>query len=215
MYKTGNILFNFIPPPDLLFINYYYHMQEKYSTLHHLLNNIVGYLSNIPFDYLDTFIPSYCIIFIIAFITLLGFVSFAARRITVDSYMDTQTDLERRANDNTIPLNLSFIYVMSPTWNAPRPFLIDKNETAGIRIKSLFPDRTATYRIIDGRGGFVYNPGKVVVNSQGELLTNVNIYSFVAVDQLRGVQSGGLPVQKIRHAKSPYTVTVLRVLRDV
>jgi hypothetical protein len=90
-------------------------MQEKYSTLHHLLNNIVGYLSNIPFDYLDTFIPSYCIIFIIAFITLLGFVSFAARRITVDSYMDTQTDLERRANDNTIPLNLSFIYVMSPT----------------------------------------------------------------------------------------------------
>ena len=193
-------------------------MQEKYNTLHHLLNNIVAYSSNIPFDYLNNFIPSYCIIFIIAFITLLGFVLFADnadRRITVGSYMDTQADLERRANDNTIPLNLHFIYVMSPTWNAPRPFLIDKNETAGIRIKSLFPDRTATYRIIDGRGGFVYNPGKVVVNSQGELLTNVNIYSFVAVDQLRGVQSGGLPVQKIRHAKSPYTVTALRVLRDV
>ena len=193
-------------------------MQEKFNTLHHLLNNIVAYSSNIPFDYLNNFIPSYCIIFIIAFITLLGFVLFADnadRRITVGSYMDTQADLERRANDNTIPLDLHFIYVTSPTWNAPRPFLIDKNETAGIRIKSLFPDRTATYRIIDGRGGFVYNPGKVVVNSQGELLTNVNIYSFAVVDRVRGVLSGGLPVQRIPHARSPNTVTVLRVLRDV
>jgi hypothetical protein len=129
--------------------------------------------------------------------------------------MDTQADLERRANDNTIPLNLHYIYVMSPTWNAPRPFLIDKNDSAGLRIKSLFPDRTASYRIIDGKGGFVYNPAQVVVNSQGELLTNVNIYSFATVDRLRGVLSGGLPVQRIRHASSPYTVTVLRVLRDV
>ena len=192
-------------------------MQEKFNTLHHLFNNIVAYSSNIPFDYLNNFIPSYCIIFIIAFITLLGFVLFADntdRRITVGSYMDTQADLERRANDNTIPLNLHYIYVMSPTWNAPRPFLIDKNESAGLRIKSLFPDRTASYRIIDGKGGFVYNPGSVVVNSQGELLTNVNIYSFVAVDLLRGVQSGGLPIERIRHASSPNTVTVLRVLRD-
>ena len=193
-------------------------MQEKYNTLHHLLNNIVAYSSNIPFDYLNNFIPSYCIIFIIAFITLLGFVLFADnadRRITVASYMDTQADLERRANDNTIPLNLHYIYVTSPTWNAPRPFLIDKNDSAGLRIKSLFPDRTASYRIIDGKGGFVYNPGSVVVNSQGELLTNVNIYSFVAVDLLRGVQSGGLPIERIRHASSPNTVTVLRVLRDI
>ena len=193
-------------------------MQEKYNTLHHLLNNIVAYSSNIPFDYLNNFIPSYCIIFIIAFITLLGFVLFADnadRRITVGSYMDTQADLERRANDNTIPLNLYYIYVTSPTWNAPRPFLIDKNERAGLRIKSLFPDRTASYRIIDGKGGFFYNPGSVVVNNQGELLTNVNIYSFLAVDQLRGVQSGGVPVQRIRHASSPNTVTVLRVLRDI
>ena len=93
-------------------------MRENYSTLHHLLNNIVGYLSNIPFDYLNNFIPSYCIIFIIAYITLLGFVLFAdnaAGRITVDSYLDTQADLERRANDNNIPLNLAFIYVMNPT----------------------------------------------------------------------------------------------------
>ena len=193
-------------------------MQEKYNTLHHLLNNIVAYSSNIPFDYLNNFIPSYCIIFIIAFITLLGFVLFADnadRRITVGSYMDTQADLERRANDNTIPLNLYYIYVTSPTWNAPRPFLIDKNERAGLRIKSLFPDRTASYRIIDGKGGFFYNPGSVVVNNQGELLTNVNIYSFLAVDQLRGVQSGGVPVQRIRHASSPNTVTVLRVLRHI
>ena len=138
-------------------------MQEKYNTLHHLLNNIVGYLSNIPFDYLNNFIPSYCIIFIIAFITLLGFVLFADnadRRITVDSYIDTQADLERRANDNTIPLDLAFIYVTSPTWNAPRPFLIDKNDSSGLRIKSLFPDRTASYRIINGRGGFINNPGQ-------------------------------------------------------
>ena len=193
-------------------------MQEKFNTLHHWLNNIVAYSSNIPFDYLNNFIPSYCIIFIIAFITLLGFVLFADnadRRITVGSYMDTQADLERRANDNTIPLNLYYIYVTSPTWNAPRPFLIDKNERAGLRIKSLFPDRTASYRIIDGKGGFFYNPGSVVVNNQGELLTNVNIYSFLAVDQLRGVQSGGVPVQRIRHASSPNTVTVLRVLRDI
>ena len=193
-------------------------MQEKYNTLHHLLNNIVAYSSNISSDYLNNFIPSYCIIFIIAFITLLGFVLFADnadRRITVGSYMDTQADLERRANDNTIPLNLYYIYVTSPTWNAPRPFLIDKNERAGLRIKSLFPDRTASYRIIDGKGGFFYNPGSVVVNNQGELLTNVNIYSFLAVDQLRGVQSGGVPVQRIRHASSPNTVTVLRVLRDI
>jgi preprotein translocase subunit SecY len=93
-------------------------MQEKYNTLHHLLNNIVAYSSNISSDYLNNFIPSYCIIFIIAFITLLGFVLFADnadRRITVASYMDTQADLERRANDNTIPLNLHYIYVMSPT----------------------------------------------------------------------------------------------------
>lgn len=203
MYKTGNILFH--PLPIYFFINYYYHMQEKYSTLHHLLNNIVGYLSNIPFDYLNTFI---------AFITLLGIVSFAAR-ITVDSYLDTDADLERRANDNTIPLNLAFLYVMFPTWNAPRPFLIDKNDMTGLRIKSLFPNRTASFRIIDGKGGFVYNPANVVVNNQGELLTNVNIYSFVIVNQVRGVQSGGLPVQTIRHASSPNTVTVLKVFRDV
>ena len=194
-------------------------MQENYSTLHHLLNNIVGYLSNIPFDYLNNFIPSCCIIFIIASITLLGFISFAdnaAGRITVGSYLDTQADLERRANDNNIPLNLAFIYVTSPTWNSPRPFLIDKNERAGLRIKSLFPGRSdSSYRVIDGKGGFVYNPARVVVNDQGELLTNVNVYSFVIVNQARGVLSGGLPVQRIPHANSPYSITVLRVLRDV
>lgn len=194
-------------------------MQKNYSTLHHLLNNIVDFFSNIPFDYLNNFITSYCIIFIIAFITLLGFVSFAdnaAERITVDSYLDTQADLERRANDNTIPLNLAFFYVMSPNWKAPHPFLIDKNDSAGLRIKSLFPDRSAlTYRIIDGKGGFLYNPASVVVNGQGELLTNVNIYSFVIVKQARGVLSGGVPVQEIPHATRPNSVTVLRVLRDV
>ena len=194
-------------------------MRENYSTLHHLLNNIVAYSSNIPFDYLNNFIPSYCIIFIIAYITLLGFVLFAdnaAGRITVDSYLDTQADLERRANDNNIPLNLAFIYVMNPTWNSPRPFLIDKNDRAGLRIKSLFPDRSASsFRIVDGKGGFVYNPGRVVVNNQGELLTNVNIYSFNIVNQTRGVLSWGLPVQRIPHANSPYSITVLRVLRDV
>ena len=94
-------------------------------------------------------------------------------------------------------------------------FLIDKNDMTGLRIKSLFPNRTASFRIIDGKGGFVYNPANVVVNNQGELLTNVNIYSFVIVNQVRGVQSGGLPVQTIRHASSPNTVTVLKVFRDV
>jgi len=69
--------------------------------------------------------------------------------------------------------------------------------------------------MFNGRAGFVYNPGRVVVNSQGELLTHVNIYSFVFVDRVRGVQSGGLPVQKIPHEKSPNSVTILRVLRDV
>jgi len=189
-------------------------MQEKYSTLHHLLDNIVGYSSNIPLEYLNSFIPSFCLIFIIAFITLLGFVSFSAR-ITVDSYLDTDADVERRANDNTIPLDLAYKYVTGPTWNTDRPFLIDKNDPSGLRIKALFPDRTASFRIIDGRGGFVYNPAHVVVNSQGELLTNVNTYSFVIVDQVRGVNSGGLPVQKIRHVTRPNAITILRVFRDV
>ena len=204
IYKMGK--FDLIKSPDLLFINYFYYMQEKDITLHHLFNNIVGYLSNIPFDHLNNFIPSYCIILIIAFITLLGIVSFAdnaATRITVESYMDTQADLERRAYDNSIPLDLAFTYVTSPTWNAPRPFLIDINDAAGLRIKSLFPGRTASYRMFNGRAGFVYNPGRVVVNSQGELLTHVNIYTFVFVDRARGVQSGGLPVQRIPHETNP------------
>lgn len=187
-------------------------------TLHHLFNNMFGYLSNIPFDYLNNFIPSYCMIFILASITLLGLVLFAENAvglIPVASYNDTQADLERRANDNTIPLNLAFTLVSSPTWNAPRPFIFDSNETSGLRIKSLFPDRGASYKIINGRGGFINNPAQVVINNQGELLTNVNIYSFTAVDQVRGVLSGGLPVQRIPHARIPGTVTVLRVLRGV
>lgn len=191
-------------------------MLEKSINLHPLFDKIFDYLSKIPFNYLNTFINSYCVIFILVFITLLGLVLFAENRaITVDSYLDTEADLERRINDNNIPLDLAYILVSGPTWTKPHPFLIDRNDSTGVRLKIFFLGKTPTFTKIDGRGGFIYSPRHVSFNDQGELLPSVNIQMFFAVDQWRGVQSRGRPINRLPHSVKPDLLTVLRVTRDV
>jgi hypothetical protein len=195
-------------------------MQTELTNLHHLFNNIFGFLSNIPFDYLNNIIPSYCVIFIIVSITLLGFVLFAQQSqttIPVDSLLDTQADLERRKNDNRIPLDL--VYQRHHVGARVHSFLVDRNDSTGIRMAALFPNRPGSFRVINGVVGLLYTrdnvPGsRVGLNNQNELLINVNNYSLFAVDVARGVQSRGLPIQRTPHARSPNDITVLTVLSD-
>lgn len=195
-------------------------MQTELTNLHHLFNNIFGFLSNIPFDYLNNFIPRYDVIFIIVSITLLGFVLFAQQSqttIPLDSLLDTQADLERRKNDNNIPLNL--VFQRHHVGTRVHSFLIDRNDSTGIRMAALFPNRAGSFRVINGMVGLLYTrdnvPGsRVGLNNQNELLINVNNYSLFPVDAARGILSRGLPIQRTPHARSPNDITVLTVLSD-
>ena len=73
-------------------------MQTIY--LHQYLSNILSTFNNIPFEIFNNSITTYCVIFIIVFLTLLGIVLYAEERtnIPVHSLLDTKADLERRTN---------------------------------------------------------------------------------------------------------------------
>ena len=195
-------------------------MTTNYTNLNHLFYKISGYLSNISSDFFNNSIPMYCVIFIIVLLTMLGFISFAEERkttVTVDSLLDTKEDYERRKNDNNIPLNL--VYQVQPVGSVFQPFLIDRNDSTGIRMMRLFPNRIGSFRFINGRMGLVCrensDPNSLAgINNQHLLLIYANNYSLDAVDQERAILSRGLPIQRTPHFNRPNVKTGLTVHRD-
>jgi hypothetical protein len=192
-------------------------MLISFSYLHQYLSNIFGHLSNISYHFFNNPITSYCAIFIIVFLILLGFVLFAEQitTIPVDSLLDTEQDLERRTNDNRISLNL--VFQQNVTGLGPSPFLIDRNDTTGLRMARLLPNRAGSFRIINGRGGFVYRQHinqSTGINNQGDLLIHVFNFSLGAVESNRTILSRGLPVQRAAHPTRSNTETVLTILPD-
>lgn len=192
-------------------------MTTYYTNLNHLFYKASGYLSNISFDFFNSSIPMYCVIFIIVLLTILGFISFAEKRkttVTVDSLLDPKEDYERRTN---IPLNL--VYQIHPVGSVLQPFLIDKNDSTGIRMMRLFPNRVGSFTYINGAVGLVCRENSdpnspAGLNNQGLLLINTNNYSLNAVDQERTILSRGLPIQRTPHLNRPNVMTVLTVYRD-
>lgn len=195
-------------------------MTTYYTNLNHLFYKISGYLSNISSDFFNNSIPMYCVIFIIVLLTMLGFISFAEERkktVTVDSLLDTKEDYERRKNDNSIPLNL--VYQVQPVGSVFLPFLIDRNDSTGIRMMRLFPNRIGSFTYINGSMGLVCrehsDPNTLTgLNNQHLLTINANNYSLNAVDQERAILSRGLPIQRTPHISRPRLMTVLTVHRD-
>lgn len=175
-----------------------------------LLYKIFTLLSNILSFFLDNPMSSYCTIFILVPITLLGFVLFSASTSAkIDNILDTDADLERRKNDNRIPLDLAYV-----TNGVSSPFLIDRNDSTGLRMRALFINRTSL-TVRGGIGGFTTNPRHAVYNNQGELLVNAPLVPFVAVNSFRGVQTRGRPIQIQPHHVDFNTRIVLRVSRHV
>jgi hypothetical protein len=162
----------------------------------------------------------YCGIFIIVLWTILGFILFAEetkKTFTVNSLLDTKEDLERRENDNKIPLNL--VFQMHPAGSGFVPFLIDRNDSTAIRLMRLFPNRAVSFRVMNGRMGLMcresFDPNSLVgLNNQGLLLINANNYSLDSVEQQRAILSRGLPIQKTPHFRRPNVMTVLTVYPD-
>lgn len=185
--------------------------------LHQYLSNILSTFNNIPFEIFNNSITTYCVIFIIVFLTLLGIVLYAEERtnIPVHSLLDTKADLEHRTNDNNIALNL--VFQLGVTGLGPSPFLIDRNDPTGLRMARLLPNRAGSFKIVNGRGGFVYREHanqSTGINNQGDLLIHVFNYHLNVVESNRTILSRGLPVQRAAHP-TRYTVeTVLTILPD-
>lgn len=185
--------------------------------LHQYLSNILSTFNNIPFEIFNNSITTYCVIFIIVFLTLLGIVLYAEERtsIPVHSILDTKADLEQRTNDNNIALNL--VFQQNVPGLGPSPFLIDRNDTTGLRMARLLPNRAGSFRIVNGRGGFVYRDRanqSTGINSQGNLLINVFNYHLGVVESNRTILSRGLTVQREPHPTRRTIETVLTILPD-
>ena len=151
------------------------------------------------------------------FLTLLGIVLYAEERtsIPVHSILDTKADLEQRTNDNNIALNL--VFQQNVPGLGPSPFLIDRNDTTGLRMARLLPNRAGSFRIVNGRGGFVYRDRanqSTGINSQGNLLINVFNYHLGVVESNRTILSRGLTVQREPHPTRRTIETVLTILPD-
>ncbi|RYE12191.1 MAG: hypothetical protein EOP34_11285 [Rickettsiales bacterium] len=189
-------------------------MQNKFIYSHQYLSNILGTLNHIKYEFLNHPITTYCVIYLIVFLTLLGIVLFAEQRtkITVKSLLYTKTDLEDRANDNIIGLNFGF------QQNLPGlgtdAFLFDINDSTGLRMARLLPDRTFSSRRINGVNGFAYKTSpnySTGVNSQENLLIHVNNNILDYVDSVRPILTRGLTVQRAPFGGA-YPVTVLTIL---
>lgn len=149
------------------------------------------------------------------FLTLLGIVLYAEERtnITVYSLLDTQADLEQRANDNRIPLNLAFRQNLAGLGTAA--FLFDINDRTGLRMLRLLPNRAGSFTTINGVVGIIYrnNPNQTTgINGQGNLLIHVNNFSLAHVDSARPILTRGLPIQRELPDRLYYPVTVLTIL---
>lgn len=81
----------------------------------------------------------------------------------------------------------------------------------------LLPNRAGSFKIVNGRGGFVYREHanqSTGINNQGDLLIHVFNYHLNVVESNRTILSRGLPVQRAAHP-TRYTVeTVLTILPD-
>jgi hypothetical protein len=162
----------------------------------------------------------YCVIFIFVLFTILGFISFAEEKkttISVDSLLDKKEDYERRKNDNNIPLNL--VYQMHLIGTRVLPFLVDRNDSTGIRMLRLFPNRAGSFTSINGMVGLVCRENSdpnspAGLNPQGLLLINANNYFLRIIDQERTILSRGLPIQRTPHLNRPNVMTVLTVHTD-
>jgi hypothetical protein len=181
---------------------------KEINLLYDLFCNIFTSLSNI-LSSLNNLGSTYCTIFILVTITLLGLVLFANNASVspeVRNLLDTQTDFEERVKDNKIPLNLVYV-----PYGAGSRLLIDKNDETGIRVRTQFFFRAASLVERGGYNGFVI---KKLPNDQGELLVNTNTTLFTEVEASRGVLTRGAIIDRELHLKDPLK-TVIKVLRDV
>ena len=200
-------------------------MLTPFTNLHQHLSNIFIHLSNILYNIFNNHIISYnlfynsittyCVIFIIVLLTLLGFVLYAEEKtkIPVASLVNTQAELDQKANDNNIAINMSFRHNVDGLGTAA--FLYDMNESDGLRMLRLLPNRAGSLRTINGVVGIVYrdNPNHTTgVNGQGNLLIHVNNSNLAIVDSARPILTRGLPVQRNLPARPFYPVTVLTIL---
>jgi len=185
-------------------------MKTELINFDDLFNNVLSTLSSIS-SFLDNNPMNInCIIFILVTITLLGIVLFtASTSANINNLLDTDADFKRRKNDNRIPLDLAYV-----TNGLSSPFLIDRNDSTGIRMSTLFLNR-ASLTERGGISGFPTNPRHAVYNMQGELLVNAPLASFTAVNAFRGVQTRGIPIQTEVHNADPNTIIILKVSRNV
>ncbi|RYE13345.1 MAG: hypothetical protein EOP34_09020 [Rickettsiales bacterium] len=192
-------------------------MNTQLIPFYHLLDNILTFLSyissfisNISSFILDNSI--YCTIFILVPITLVGIVLLAdaSTSAKLENILDTKQDFIKRSNDNRIPLNLGFVQ-----YNGPGLMLIDHNDSYAVRMLGLFPNRTESFISDGARSGLRIKPQHVQINNDGELLVNASMHAFLAVSQVRAVQSRGLPIGRQPHHSIPDDVTVLKVQRSV
>jgi hypothetical protein len=178
------------------------------NLLYDLFYKIFTSLSKIS-SFFNNLVSTYCTIFILVTITLLGLVLFANNASIspkVDNLIDTKADLERRTNDNTIPLDLAYV----PNGEFGH-FLIDKKDSTGLRMKALFINRTTSFKVIGNRGGFIISTAHARPNNQGELLVNADLMTFNAVNQYRGVLTRGIAIDTNKHHSLPNGLTVLKV----
>jgi hypothetical protein len=181
---------------------------KEINLLYDLFCNIFTSLSNI-LSSLDNLGSTYCTIFILVTITLLGLVLFANNASIsseIRNLLDTQADFEERVKDNDIPLNLVYV-----PYGPASHLLIDKSDETGIRLRTLFLYRTGSLAEMGGHKGFVI---KELPNNQGELLVNTNTILFRQVEDRRGILTRGAIIDRYPHLTDRFK-TVIKVLRDV
>ena len=189
-------------------------MKNQFINLHQYLSNILGTLNNINYEIQNNTITTYCVISLIVFLTLLGIVLYAEQstNVTVNSLLDTHADLDRRTNDNSYPINMTFRQNIPGRGTAA--FLYDINDRTGLRMARLITNRAQSFVTINGVVGIIYvnnpNYSTGVVNSQGNLLIRVNNYSLRIVDGVRPILTRGLPVDRQLHDRED--VTILTIL---
>lgn len=195
------------------------------TSLGNFLNNMaLGYFSLKNISSFITLSEGIIIfILICVIITTFTFIVLAERSttITVKSLLDSQADFDKRNKDKKRSLPIDLVYSERTRLKAdgkghivPVPFLTDRNDPTGIRMKALLPYKELTQ--MGGLTGFAlsYN---TVVNGAGLQLKVLNEQFITFNTPPYTVLSNGLPIQKVQGLGATNgrytTILVLRQLQ--
>ena len=167
-----------------------------------LLSKIFTLLSKNLSIFLDN--PSHNECVILVTITLLGIVLLASLDPAIPNLLDTQADFERRKNECTLPVDMYWI-----RYGPASPFLFDRNDASGVRMRALYPNRKPAVR--DGITGYVVPYTRAEINDQNELLVITSMATYTLVHVTRGVNTQGRPIQTQPHYLNKNTQIVLKV----